>query len=109
VPYWNLAVVGGESRAESRGGIALDQDDVGLEALARVFHRIDHATGEHAQCLIHTHDVQVKVCLDFEVLERLIEHRAMLTRVYNSRFEFIRSMSQLVDHEGELDGLRSRA
>src|SRR5882762_7771801 len=34
VPYWNLAVIGGESRAESRSGIALDQDYVGLKAMA---------------------------------------------------------------------------
>ena len=43
------------------------------------------------------------------MLERLIEHRAMLTRVHNGRFEFSRSSPQLVDHERELNGLRSRA
>ena len=109
VPYGNLAVVGSESRAESRGGVALDQDDVGLEAKAGVFHRIDHAAGEHAQGLVRTHDVQVEVRLDLEVLEHLIEHRAMLTRVHHGRFEFSRSAAQIVDHEGELDGLRPRA
>jgi hypothetical protein len=33
----------------------------------------------------------------------------MLTRVHDGRFEFSRSAPQLVNHEGELDGLRSRA
>src|ERR1700722_6282398 len=57
MPNRNLAVVGGESRAECRSGIALDQDNVGLEAMACVFHRIDHAARKHAQCLICSHDV----------------------------------------------------
>jgi hypothetical protein len=87
VPDGNLAIVGRESGAEGRGSIALNQDDVGLEAEARVFHRINYAPGEHAQGLIWTHDVQVEVWLDFEVLQHLIEHRAMLTRMHYGCFE----------------------
>jgi hypothetical protein len=59
--------------------------------------------------LVRSHDVQVKIWLDLEVLERLIQHCAMLTRVHNGRLEFSRSAPQLVNHERELDGLWSRA
>jgi hypothetical protein len=105
----NLAVVGGESRAESSSRIALDQDDVGVELIARVFHRIDDATGEHAQRLVRTHNVQGEVWLDLEVFERLIEHRTMLTGRHHGGFEFSRPAAQILDHQGELDGVGPRA
>ncbi len=59
--------------------------------------------------MIRTHDVEIEVRFDFEMLQGVVEHGPVLTRVHDGGLKFIRTAAQFMDDEGQLDRFRSRA
>ena len=105
----NLAIVSGQGRSKRGGGIALHQDHIGLKTVAGIFDRVQHARGKRVERLVRTHHIQVEIGFDFEVLENMVEHRAMLTGMHHRSLKLFGTAAQFVNHQGQLDGFRTRA
>jgi hypothetical protein len=105
----NFAIVGSERGAEGRGRVSLNKDHVRAKSVAGIFDRVDDAAGQQAERLIRAHHVQIEIRDDIEMLQHLIEHRAVLAGVNNGGLEFVRMAAQLVNDEGELNCLWPRS
>ena len=68
--------------------------------MACVFHGVENAAGERIQSLIRTHYVEIEVRFDFEVVQGVVEHGAVLPCMHNCRFKFRRASAQFIDDEG---------
>jgi hypothetical protein len=79
----NPAIVSSKGRSKSGGGVALYQHHMGLKAVARIFDRVQDASGKRVERLVRAHNIQVEVGLDLEVLENVVKHRPMLASVYH--------------------------
>ena len=77
--------------------------------MAGILNRVENTPGKRAQRLVRPHDIEIEIWLDVEILQRVVEHRAVLTRVYNPGFKFIGPAAEFLDHNRKLYGLRPRA
>ncbi len=109
MPDGNLAVVSCQRRSKSGGSVALHQHHVGLEPVTRIFYRVQYARGEGVQRLIWTHYIQIKVRLDLEKFQGVVEHAAMLTRMNDCGLKLFRPLPQFVNHQRQFDCFRSGA
>ena len=86
----NLAVVSRQRRSKRGSSIPLHQHHIGLEAMTRIFDCVQYARGKRVQCLIGTHYVQIKVRLDLEKFQGMVEHASMLTGVNDRSLKLFR-------------------
>ena len=78
VAHGNLLVEGGQGGGRGGGGVAVDEDDVGLALFQHVAHAGEHAGRDVVEVLPLLHDVQVVVGADVKDTEHLVQHLAVL-------------------------------
>lgn len=104
----DLQVEARQRGGEARGGVAVDEDNVGALILEDRLQLEQHVAGHVEQGLARLHDRQVVVGLDVEHPQHLLEHLAVLARHADDGLELSRPGLELVDERAHLDGLRTR-
>ena len=101
-------VEGRQGTGKGRGGVPLDQDEVGPELnefLAQPFQRCGGDVGEG---LVGCHQFQVPIRLDGEQVHHLADHLAVLTGEDHPAAEVATGLEG-PNHGGHFDGFRTRA
>lgn len=109
VPHGDLEVERRERRREGRGGVAVDEDDVGALPLQHRFDLEQHIRGDVEQRLAGPHDGEVVVGDHAEHGEHLVEHLAVLAGDADDRLELLGPRLELERQRAHLDGLRAGA
>src|SRR5262249_26653932 len=99
----------GEGASETRGGITLHDDAVGLLAHDGVMETFERGPSHMGKILVALHDVQGDVWLNARRLHHLVEHLAVLPGDDDEGREAIAASLRLEDHRRELDSLRACA
>lgn len=74
----NVAVEGGQRGDEAGGGVAVDQDDIGLDLFIGLVELVQQVAGQAVEGLVLGHHLQVLVDLEAKGGENLFEHFAVL-------------------------------
>src|SRR5579862_4850972 len=77
--------------------------------MAGILDCVEYTSGQRTQRLLRAHDIEIEIRFDVEELQRVVEHRAMLTGVDNGSFKFVGPPAEFLNHNGKLDGLWPRA
>ncbi len=102
----DLLVKGGEGRGGAGRGVAMDQDDVGLGLFEDVPHAGEDTRGDVVEVLALLHDIEVKIGLDVEDPQDLVEHLTMLPGDADDSLEAVRILLELLDQGADLNRLR---
>ena len=109
VTHGDLEVERRERRREGRGGVAVDEHDVGALFLKNSFNLKQHVGRDVEERLPRPHDGEVVVGGHAEHGEHLVEHLAVLPGDADDRLELIGPRLELERQGAHLDGLRAGA
>jgi len=98
-------IEGGQRRRKDRCRVALHQDQVGLFLREVPVQSENRGHGEACQGLVRAHEVQVRIGLDVEGLQDLVEHLPVLGGDADPRLEPAGPL-QFADDRGQLDRFR---
>lgn len=105
----DLQVEAGERRRKARGGVAVDEHNVGPLGLEHGLQHQQHVARHVEQRLSRLYDGQVVVGGHIEHAQHLVEHLAVLAGYSHHSVKLVRAPLKLVDQRTHLDGLRPRA
>ena len=106
--HGDLVVEGGQSTGEGSGGVAVDQNQVGLGLIEHIIHAGEALGGDSGQGLPGLHDVQVIVGLQLKNLQHAVQHLPVLGSDAAQGTD-ARTLLQLQGQGGHFDGLRPGA
>ena len=109
MPHGDLRIKCSKCGGSRRGGVSMNQHDIGSANLKHIPHSCKHTGGNIIQVLPLLHDVEVVVRLHIKYGQHLVEHFSMLTSNANNSFEIYCVLLELFYQWTHLDGLRTSA
>ena len=104
----DFAVEAGQGGRHDRGGVSLGEHQVGSMPLQAGVQSLHQSGGQGVEGLVRLHEVEVRIRLDVEQAQSLVQHLPVLGR--GQHYDFPVAGAAQGQHQGcHLDGLRPGA